>query len=42
MIQGVAYRQTGARIEPEIEIIPASIDKSENLKGRKNLRVAAY
>ena len=42
MTQGVAYRQTGTRVEPEIEIIPASIDKSEKLKGRKNLRVAAY
>lgn len=42
MTQGVAYRQTGMKLKPEIEIIPASIDKSEKLKERKNLRVAAY
>lgn len=42
MTQGVAYRQTGIKPEPKIEIIPASAEKSQAIKERKNLRVAAY
>ena len=38
----VAYHDTGERLEPEVVIIPASIEKSEKITERKNLRVAAY
>jgi len=42
MTQSVAYRQTGIEPEPKIEIIPASVEKSQKIKERKNLKVAAY
>lgn len=35
----VAYQDTGERLEPEVVIIPASIEKSERITERKNLRV---
>lgn len=38
----VAYHDTGERLEPEVVIIPASIEKTEKITERKNLRVAAY
>ena len=41
-IMDVAYQDTGERLKPEVVIIPASIEKSERITERKNLRVAAY
>ena len=41
-IMNVAYQDTGERFEPEVVIIPASVEKTENVTERKNLRVAAY
>ena len=38
----VAYHDAGERLEPEVVIIPASIEKTEKITERKNLRVAAY
>lgn len=38
----VAYHDTGERLEPEVVIIPASIEKTEKITERKNLQVAAY
>ncbi len=41
-IMDVAYQDTGEKLEPEVVIIPASIEKTEKVTERKNLRVAAY
>ena len=41
-MMNVAYQDTGKRLEPEVVIIPASIEKSERITEKKNLRVAAY
>ncbi len=41
-IMDVAYQDTGVNLEPEVVIIPASIEKTEKVTERKNLRVAAY
>lgn len=41
-IMNVAYQDTGVRLEPEVVIIPASVEKTEKITERKNLRVAAY
>ncbi len=41
-MMNVAYQDTGERLEPEVVIIPASIEKTEKITERKNLRVAAY
>lgn len=38
----VAYQDTGTRPEIEIQIIPASVQKTEKVTEKKNLRVAAY
>ncbi len=41
-VMDVAYHDTGVRLKPEVVIIPASIEKTEKITERKNLRVAAY
>lgn len=33
----VAYHDTGERLEPEVVIIPASIEKTEKITERKDL-----